>query len=211
MKKNLSRTLSIVLIVLLAVSLIITVYVTIRSLKDKPVMLGNHCVMQVVTGSMEPVLHVGECIIIEQVPADSLSENDIIAYVSKAQDISGKIVTHRIASVQEDGTLMTRGDANPVDDPLPVDPSQVVGRYVRKSHFFTWLMSFGSLRKVLLLAVMLSTCVMALYEVRTIMQISRESPEERRERIVRQAIDAEIQRLKEENYQPPQNQNKEED
>ena len=204
MKKKLSHTISIIISVFLAVSVITAVYVTIRSITDKPVMIGKVCIMQVITGSMEPVLHVGECIVIEKVSPDSLKERDIVAYVSEAQDIAGKTVTHRISSINEDGSMILRGDANPTDDPIPVKPQQIVGRYVRKSRFFTWLMSFGSLRKVLLLTVMLCTSLMAVYEVRTIMQVGKESAQERHERIMREAIDAEIKRLAAENYQPSQ-------
>ena len=38
-----------------------------------------------------------------------------------------QVVTHRVISIYEDGTLQTKGDANPTPDSLPVDVESVDG------------------------------------------------------------------------------------
>jgi signal peptidase I len=168
--------------------------------RGKPVWFGKRCVMQVITGSMEPTLHVGECIVMEKISPDELREGDIIAYISEAEDIRGKMVTHRIYAVLDDGTFDMRGDANPVSDRLHVRKDQVVGRYLEKSGFFTWMMSFADLRKVGLLVIMLVVSAMAVYEVRTVVLLGKEARteqiEDTREQLMREAIDREIARLK---------------
>ena len=92
-------------------------------------------------------------------------------------NVKGRIVTHRFVHRQANGNLLTRGDANPVSD-LEIRPDQVVGVYIRKSPFFTWMMSFGDLRKVLMLVVMLAISAVALYEARTVVLIGKEVHEE---------------------------------
>ena len=183
-------------------------FVTIRAVQGKPVMFRGYCVMQVITGSMEPALHVGDCVLVQQVSADSLQESDIIAYVSEAQDIFGLSVMHRITEILPDGSFLVMGDANPVPDPLPVRPDQIQGKFVKKLPLFTWLTSFTDLRKILLLVVMLVTCATAFYEARTVTSLSKElfeeSEQERKERLIREAIDREKLKL-------AQNQTKEDD
>ncbi|MBR7084681.1 MAG: signal peptidase I, partial [Oscillospiraceae bacterium] len=178
------------------------------TVQGKPVIFSGYCVMQIITGSMEPALHVGDCVLVQQIASDSLQKYDIIAYVSEVQDISGLTVMHRITEVLPDGSFLVMGDANPVPDPLPVRPDQIQGKFIKKLPFFTWLTSFTDLRKVLLLLVMLVTSVTAFYEMRTVAAVTKEihfeSKEERRERLIREAIDREKQKL-------AQNQSKEDD
>ena len=199
-KAAVSRCINIALTVVLIVSAGLLVYITVCAVRGKPVWIGNRCIMQVITGSMEPTLHVGECVIMEKVQPETLGEGDIIAYVSEADDVRGKIVTHRISQILEDGTFEMRGDANPVSDRLHVRKDQVVGRFDRKSGFFTWLMSFAEFRKIGLLVIMLAVSAMAIYEVRTVVLVSKEAKAEKiedaREQMMREAIDREIERLK---------------
>ncbi len=207
-KSQISKVFNAVLTVILVIMTAVLVYVTMCVMQGKPVLFDGKCVLRVVTGSMQPTFYVGDCIIMEQIPPETLQVGDIIVYTSEAQDIAGMLVVHRVAECLPDGTFITRGDANPVPDALPVRPSQIWGRYVRKSQFFRWLTSFADLKKVVLLAVMIVTTITAFYEVRTITQLEKEiqeeSAEERHERLIREAIEKEKQRLAQENYQPEQ-------
>ena len=184
------------LVLLLACMLM---FITVKTVRGEPVVVSGYCVMQIVTGSMEPSIHVGDCVLVQQVPSESLRERDIIAYVSEVQDISGLTVMHRIIEILPDGSFMVRGDANPLPDELPVRADQIRGKFIRKLPFFSWLTSFTNIRKILLLFVMCVTTVTAFYEVRTISTVSKEirteTEEERRERLIREAIDREKEKL----------------
>ena len=199
-RKALSQTANILLSVILILSAGLLIYITVCAVRGKPVWIGKTCVMQVITGSMEPTLHVDECIVMEKADPETLREGEIIAYVSEASDIYGKIVTHRISAVLDDGTFEMRGDANPVSDRLHVRKDQIVGRYTGKAPFFTWMMSFADMRKSFMLVIMLIVLAVAVYELRTVILVGREvreeSREEKRERLMREAIDREIERLK---------------
>ena len=207
-ESKISKAFNTVLTVIPVVLMTVLIYVTVCIMQGKPVMFAGKCVLRVITGSMQPTFYVGDCIIMEQVSPEVLQVGDIIVYTSEAEDISGMLVVHRISECLPDGTFTTWGDANPVPDSLPVKSSQIWGRYVKKSHFFKWLTSFADFQKVILLAVMITTTVMAFYEVRTIAQLEQkiheESAEERHERLMREAIEKEKQRLAQEHYQPEQ-------
>lgn len=199
-RKSLSKAVNILLSVILILSAGLLIYITVCAVRGKPAWMGKTCVMQVITGSMEPTLHVDECIVMEKADPETLREGEIIAYVSEASDIYGKIVTHRISAVLEDGTFEMRGDANPVSDRLHVRREQIVGRYTGKAPFFTWMMSFADMRKSFILVIMLIVLAISVYELRTVVLLGRrvreESREEKHERLMREAIDREIERLK---------------
>ena len=177
----------------------------VNTTHGKAVKVFGKSVLQVVTGSMEPSLHVGDFIIIETVDTATLREGDIISYYSEQSDIYGKLVTHRISAVNEDGTFTTFGDANPVADELAVRPDQIVGRYTGKARFFIWLGSFANLRKIILMVIMITITAMALYEVRTVMNLGAKIAAEKKEKQetdknarMREAIAQEVERLRRE-------------
>ena len=194
---------------ILIAAVIFTAYVMVSSAHGKAVNVFGKSVLKVVTGSMEPSIHVGDYIIVEKTDTNSLKEGDIISFYSDQNDILDLLVTHRIVSVNSDGTYVTKGDANPVSDSVTVRPERIVGKYTHKARFFIWVGSFANVRKIILLLVMIVTTGIAFYETRTVMKIGRQTAREReekekkrREAAVREAIDAEKRRLEEIGYVP---------
>lgn len=204
-KASLKRILNTALTVLVILSAALLAYVTFCMVRKQPVTFFGKCILQVVTGSMEPTLHVGDCILVERADPAALQVGDIVSYVSEQSDSRGLLITHRIVGLCEDGRFLTRGDANPVDDE-PVRPDQIRGRFVRKLHIFGWLSGFSDLRKPVLLIIMIAVSLTALYEVRSVMRVGmelrEENQEEERERLMREAIEKEKERLAAEHYQP---------
>ena len=217
LKEKISKLSNAVIIGLLVLSAGLLIFVTVCIVQRKPVTFFGNCIMQIVTGSMEPVLHVDECVLVRQINPDALQTGDIIAYISEDGAVSGLTVMHRIKERLPDGNFITQGDANPVPDSLPVRPEQIQGKFIRKSRFFSWLTSFADFRKSLLFLIMCMTSVMAFYEARTVMQIGKdvrtESNEARKEQLIREAIEKEKQRLIREHYplDTPSNSQKEQD
>ena len=83
--------------------------------------------MAVLSGSMEPEIPVGSVVCIKETVPEELTEGDVITYI-----LSGDtLVTHRVVSVDlENQQLITKGDANNVEDGSPVAFSEVVGKEV---------------------------------------------------------------------------------
>ena len=200
---------NIITTVILLAAIAFTVYVMICAAGNKIVDIFGKSILRVVTGSMESSIHVGDYIIVEKTDPDELAVGDVISFYSEQSDIYGMLVTHRIAEITDDHTFITRGDANPVNDSVEVRPEKIVGKYTGKARFFIWVNSFADPRKILLICVIIPIGIVSIFELRTLAKLSIEvsrkkhdAAEERRQQIIREAIEKEKQRLAEEGYQP---------
>ncbi|MDJ0274672.1 MAG: signal peptidase I [Nitrososphaerota archaeon] len=83
----------------------------------------------VASGSMRPVLHEGDILLIEGVRFEEIRaspiDGDVIVY---RRPFDGRLIVHR-AIAKEPYALITKGDANSAPDPFPVPPDAVVGRW----------------------------------------------------------------------------------
>lgn len=78
----------------------------------------------VVSGSMEPYVSPGDVVLVAPTP-EAPGVGDVVAFVDPLQP--DRDVLHRVVALDEQGALVTRGDANDVDDPWTVAPSEVLG------------------------------------------------------------------------------------
>ena len=88
----------------------------------------------IVSGSMEPTIHVGDEIFVKEVSQDKIKVNDIISF----QD-GDTITTHRIVKMEDiNGTTRytTKGDNNHAEDKEKVIYSQIEGVYQFKINGF---------------------------------------------------------------------------
>lgn len=73
------------------------------------------------SGSMTPALNAGDLAVLRSAPAQ-IAPGQVITFTYQA-----KTITHRVASVDQDGRLHTKGDANSDEDPWRIEPSAVKG------------------------------------------------------------------------------------
>lgn len=122
-KKKTNALLRVVLIVLISLVIGLNVYQwNARRLMGNsfPMPLGFGMAV-VLSGSMEPTLHVNDLVIV--VPAESYEKGDVIVFQQE-----GDLIIHRIINIDEAaGTLQTQGDANNAPDE-PITLTQVKGR-----------------------------------------------------------------------------------
>ena len=130
----LQRTISLLVTVLLILSVVLCLFVTRQVVSDGYVNIGGFMMFRVVTGSMEPTMHVGTMMITRETPISQIRENDIVCFRSQDSMIWGSIVTHRVMDVieLEDGSILleTKGDANTVADGYYVKESNLVGKVI---------------------------------------------------------------------------------
>ncbi len=83
---------------------------------------GSYVIM---TGSMEPRISAGDVVIV----SPGYSQDMVLGRVITFEDPNrvDNMLTHRVSSINADGTLVTRGDANLTVDSAPVEPDAVVG------------------------------------------------------------------------------------
>ncbi len=80
----------------------------------------------VVSGSMEPNIHVNDVLIFQAHRKEEYKPGDVVLYIRGEGTPDEMLISHRITSIDGD-TLVTKGDANMAEDP-PIAFTQVVGR-----------------------------------------------------------------------------------
>lgn len=128
------RAISLLVTLALILSVLLCVYVTVQVLSDGYVNVGGFMMFRVVTGSMEPTIHVGSLLMTRQADIMDIQVDDIVCFRTQEADIWGKIVTHRVVDVisMSDGSrlLETKGDANLIADGYYVSSDNLVGKVV---------------------------------------------------------------------------------
>lgn len=97
-------------------------YVCINLLHKELATLNGYAVLEVVSGSMEPTIHIGDLIVIDT-KTKEFKEQDIVTF----RDVNGSFVTHRIISLKEN-EMITKGDYNKSDDGIQ-SIDTIIGKY----------------------------------------------------------------------------------
>ena len=163
-----SNVSEIIVTVLLILTAAFTAYVMINTARGNVVSIFGRYVLNVVTGSMEPTIATGEYIIVAKTDPSSLQVNDIIAFYSDSDETKDLLITHRIVEIKEDGSFVTKGDANNIEDEVTAKPDRVLGKYVRKARFFGMIGSFADRKKLLFTLVIIPVFIMSIFEVRSL-------------------------------------------
>jgi signal peptidase I len=78
----------------------------------------------IMSGSMAPRVLPGDVVVGQPASGDDVRDGQVIVFENPADP--SRTVLHRVVRRQDDGSLVTRGDANLADDSSPVDPAAVV-------------------------------------------------------------------------------------
>lgn len=124
---NFIKTIFILLIILL-IAFNVYNYINVKVLKNDLTTIKGYAILEVVSGSMEPTIKIGDIIVIDT-HSPKYEINDIITFY----DVNGSFVTHRIVDVNG-GKMITKGDNNnSVDQDMDID--YIVGKYLFKIPF----------------------------------------------------------------------------
>lgn len=123
-------------------------FICFRVLKYKVVPINGYALLEVVSGSMEPTIKIGDLIVINT-NEKSYKKNDIITFC----DNEGNFVTHRIISINNK-SMITKGDNNEVEDEA-ISTKNIIGKYVFKISGMGKLLS--SLRNPLVMIIIFAT------------------------------------------------------
>ena len=146
-KKTLKIVLwSIVCIILLFIIVVESILLVQKYIKKVPVpMIFGHAFLVVATGSMNGTIDQGDMIIVKK--TNDYKLGDIVTYVEKDTNTP---VTHRLVNYgKEEGTFITKGDANNTADTFPVSEDQIAGEVVlvipKLGIVFDWFLTGGGL------------------------------------------------------------------
>ena len=125
--KKIKKIIASILFLFLALFLFLNLYnfICLKILKQDLTSLFGYSVLEVVSGSMEPTLQVGDLIVI-QTKHYQYQENDIVTFY----DVNHSFVTHRIISLEKD-QMITKGDNNNTNDEATATKN-IVGKYLFK-------------------------------------------------------------------------------
>lgn len=125
--KRVKKIVVIIVAILLGLLLTYNIYnlVSLKIMKKDIASINGYAVLEVVSGSMEPTINVGDMIIINT-KVKNYQKGDIVTFYDEA----GAFVTHRI--IEEDNEMVTtKGDSNNTSDKA-INKSRIVGKYVFK-------------------------------------------------------------------------------
>lgn len=127
--KVLKKILIIIIVLFLVLLLSFNLYnfVCIKILKQDLATINGYAILEVVSGSMEPTIHVGDMIVIDTKEKE-FKEDDIITFY----DENKAFVTHRIIKMLEDDQVITKGDNKNNSEDEPIATSSIVGKYLFK-------------------------------------------------------------------------------
>lgn len=133
---NLLYTLLFIMVVLMLLVVIM------QRATNNTISVGGIRMFSVATGSMVPVYNVGDILISREIDAEDIKVGDDIVYLGKKGTFSGKVVTHRVISIEkhEDGNykIITQGVANNAADP-EIDQTQVYGKIICNVKILGWI------------------------------------------------------------------------
>ena len=89
--------------------------------------LGPFRLCAVPTGSMEPNIPTWSlCIVNVKTPYEDIEKGDVVVYERRGD---GLRIIHRVIAITDEG-MVTKGDANSIDDGLSVTPENLYGKYL---------------------------------------------------------------------------------
>ena len=120
----------------------------------------------VLSGSMEPAIKTGSLIFTAATDTDSLEKGDIITF---QQDEDGNMpVTHRIEEVKDDGSFITKGDANDTVDNAIILPTEIQGKMLVSIPWLGYLINFTKSLYGIILLVIIPAILIIISEMKTI-------------------------------------------
>lgn len=110
-----------------------------------PTAMGAHS-YTVLTGSMRPTLEPGHLIAVRPTPISQVRVGDVITFQLRSG--APEVATHRVVGMGTDAagerTLITRGDANNVEDAAPVRAVQLRGVLVYAVPWIGWITAWAT-------------------------------------------------------------------
>lgn len=130
----------------------------------EPITVFGYRPVYVLTGSMEPYMMTDSIVITRAVAGgETLQEGDVVTY--HVEDADGKelAITHRILEIQEDGSILTKGDNNRVADAYPITADNVDARVVLPLNWTAQLIHIWADKKGKILICTVFLCAAILY------------------------------------------------
>lgn len=172
---NLLYTLLFIIVVLMLL------VVVMQRATNNTISVGGVRMFSVATGSMVPVYNVGDILISKEIDAEDIKVGDDIVYLGKKGTFSGKVVTHRVISIekQEDGNykIITQGVANNAADP-EIDQTQVYGKVICNVKILGWIAGFVRNVYTFYFLLLIPVAILIVRNIRNIRDMGKEEEDD---------------------------------
>ncbi|MGN1249072.1 MAG: signal peptidase I, partial [Candidatus Spyradocola sp.] len=131
-------------------------------------------------------------ILVRQTAPDQIQPGDVITFFSQDPALNGALNTHRVARVEQQGDnllFITKGDANQIEDPIPVTQDTLVGRVVFVSTALGVLVSLLTNPLVFGLLILLPLLILLILNLVRTVRLSAKLAREEEEKAIREALD----------------------
>ena len=165
---------------LLALMFILVFTMVQSRLTSGPPSVAGYQMYIVQGGSMSPAFEAGSLAFLQPIDPHNLVAGDIITYTSAGGGDS--LTTHRIMEVNNEGgqlSFTTRGDANLVNDSLPVYPENIVGQVVHTVPYAGFVMSYGQSKTGIITLVFIPGALIIAFELRNLFRLAAQWEEEK--------------------------------
>lgn len=170
-----------VVFALLLLTMVFLVFTMVQSrLRGGPPAVAGYQLYIVQGGSMSPAFEAGSLALLRPVDPANVAVGDIITYSSFGGGET--LTTHRVMAVHGAGETLsftTRGDANQVDDHLPVHPENIVGRVAYAVPYAGYVMNFGQSKTGIITLVFIPGVLIIVFELRNIFSLAAQWEEEK--------------------------------
>lgn len=122
-----------VITLIFILTFLLMVFFVYCSMTNRMATVFGYHMLRVVTGSMDPTYPEGSYIVVKSTDTDKLKVGEVISFYSRDEAIAGQVNTHRIKEIKNNNgtkSFVTKGDANPTQDPVEVRPEDIVGKVV---------------------------------------------------------------------------------
>lgn len=121
----------------------------------------------IISGSMEPNIHVYDVIVAKRADTKDLKKGDVITFYSNDNRFYGVTVTHRIIEVidAEKGIFRTQGDANNIADEALTIKENIVGKVIMRIPQLGRIQFFVSSKGGWLLVILIPCLAVISYDI----------------------------------------------
>lgn len=171
---NILYTLMFIIVVLMLIVVIM------QRVTNNNITIGGIRMFSVATGSMVPVYNVGDVLISKEIEPEEIKVGDDIVYQGKKGSYNGKVITHRVISIEkqedENYKIITQGVANNAQDP-EIDQTQVYGKIIYKVHILSFLAKLTRNIYVFYFIIFIPVAILVYKNVKNMINIGDEEEE----------------------------------
>ncbi|MBE6605021.1 MAG: signal peptidase I [Ruminococcaceae bacterium] len=124
LRKLLGKAGSVLSTLLVAVEILVILFIVVSKMSGDAPSLFGYRMYVIISPSMEPEIEVGDIIISKDYKGGELAVGDVVTYLGTKGDVAGKMITHKIVSINGD-SIVTKGTANLTADPA-IDREEII-------------------------------------------------------------------------------------